>query len=88
MTSDDIVETERLRNIFVAEFEIKDLGPLRYFLSMEVARNRNGISISQRKYVLDLLVETWMLGCKPIDTPINPNLKLREQSESTLVNKS
>ena len=88
LTSDDIVETERLRNIFVAEFEIKDLGPLRYFLSMEVARNRSGISISQRKYVLDLLVETWMLGCKPIDTPINPNLKLREQSESTLVNKS
>ena len=88
LTSDDIVETERLRNIFVAEFEIKDLGPLRYFLSMEVARNRNGISISQRKYVLDLLEETWMLECKPIDTPINPNLKLREQSESTLVNKS
>ena len=88
MTSDDIVETERLRNIFVAEFEIKDLCPLRYFLSMEVARNKSGISISQRKYVLDLLEETWMLECKPIDTPINPNLKLREQFESTLVNKS
>ena len=42
----------------------------------------------KRKYVVDLLEETWMLECKPIDTPINPNLKLREQSESTLVNKS
>lgn len=78
LTSDDIVEMERLKNILAVEFEIKDLGLLRYFLSVEVARNRNGISISQRTYVLDLLKETSMLGSKPTDTPINPNLKLRE----------
>lgn len=31
---------------------------------------KNGINFSQRKYVIDLLTETSMLGCKPIDTPI------------------
>ena len=51
---------------------------MQYFLGMEVAKSRKGISISQRKYVLDLLTETGMLGCKPSDTPI----KARKTMES------
>ena len=77
---------QRLKNTLAAEFEIKDLGPLGYFLGMEVARNRSGISVL-RKYVLDLLEEIEMSGCKPASTLINPNLKLGEQSESTLIDK-
>ena len=32
--------------------------------------------ISQRKYTLDILTGTDMLNCKPVDTPMNPNVKL------------
>ena len=32
--------------------------------------------MSQRKYVLDILVETGMLDCKPVDTPMDPNVNL------------
>ena len=32
--------------------------------------------MSQRKYVLDILEETGMLDCKPVDTLIDPNVKL------------
>ena len=32
--------------------------------------------IFQRKYTLDILVDTSMLDCKPIDTPMDPNVKL------------
>ena len=42
-----------------------------------MARTKKGISISQKKYIIDLLKETSMLGCKPSDTPIEWNDKLR-----------
>ena len=32
--------------------------------------------MSQRKYALDILEETGMLKCKPIDTSMDPNVKL------------
>ncbi|KAM1408355.1 hypothetical protein ACFX2I_008888 [Malus domestica] len=56
---------------------MKELGELKYFLGIEVARSKHGIFQSQRKYVLDLLAETGMLDCKPVDTPIEQNHRLR-----------
>ena len=32
--------------------------------------------ISKRKYTLDILADTGMLDCKPVDTPMDPNVKL------------
>ena len=34
------------------------------------------MNLSKRKYVLDLLNETGMLGSKPVDTPMDLNTKL------------
>ncbi|KAK9088655.1 hypothetical protein Scep_027737 [Stephania cephalantha] len=79
MTGDDIVELESLKNFLSNQFEVKDLGQLKYFLGMEVARSSKGIVISQRKYVLDLLKETGLLGCKPVATPVDPNQKLEKE---------
>ena len=63
-------------------FEINNLGELKYFLEIEVARSRHGIFISQRKYVLNLLSETGMLGSKACDTPIESNQKLSDSSRA------
>ena len=52
---------------------------------MEVACSKKGLCISHRKYTIDLLKETSMLGCKPSSTPIDPNYFLGK--ENTLVNK-
>ena len=76
---------KRLKKVLAIEFKVKDLGQMRYFLGVEVARSRKGISISQRKYVLNLLTETDMLGCKPSDTPIKA--KKRTKSDGKLVDK-
>ncbi|TYK19609.1 Cysteine-rich RLK (receptor-like protein kinase) 8 [Cucumis melo var. makuwa] len=54
---------------------------------MEVARSKEGISVSQRKYTLDLLTETGMLGCRPADTPIEFNCKLGNSDDQVPVDK-
>ena len=53
---------------------------------MEVARSKKGIVVSQRKYVLDLLKETGMSGCRPANTPIDPNQKLGDGKKGDPVN--
>ncbi|CAN6720151.1 unnamed protein product [Malus baccata var. baccata] len=70
ITGDDLEEMMKLEQNLAAEFDMKNLGDLKYSLGVEVARSSRGIFLSQRKYVLDLLKETGMLGCKPVDTPI------------------
>lgn len=76
---------ERLKKSLASNFEIKDLGTLRYFLGMEVARSKKGLVVSQCKFVLDLLKETRMSGCQPSDTPMDPNHKLEEIKYGTPV---
>ena len=49
-SKDDIVEFIQLKKKMGDDFEIKDLENLKYFLEMEVARSKEGISVSQRKY--------------------------------------
>ena len=51
------------------------------------ARSKEGIFINQRKYALDLLNETGMLGCKIAKTPIEPNLKLQPTEAKDVVNR-
>ncbi|KAL6343079.1 hypothetical protein AAG906_017891 [Vitis piasezkii] len=79
LTGDDVIDMERLKQKLATEFEMKDLGSLRYFLGIEVARNKIGISVSQRKYVLDLLGETGLVGCKPVETLVDSNVKIDTQ---------
>lgn len=57
-------------------FHMKDLGPLKYFLGIEVARSADGFFLSQRKYALDIFSEAGHLGAKPSDTPLEHNHNL------------
>ena len=57
-------------------FQTKDLGKLKYFLGIEITLSKSGVVINQRKYALEILEETCMLDCKPVDTPMDPNDKI------------
>lgn len=54
-------------------FHMKDLGTLRYFLGIEVARSKEGMFLCQRKYALDIVSETGLLGSRPAIFPIEQN---------------
>lgn len=54
---------------------------------MEVVRSKKGIVVSLRKYILDLLKETGMSVCRPVDTPIDTNVKLGDIKDGTPVDK-
>ena len=62
------------------------MGTLWYFLGIEVAQFKEGISLSQRKYLVDILEETGLLGSKPVETPMDPNVKLYEDQGELLFN--
>ncbi|XP_021740408.1 uncharacterized protein LOC110706764 [Chenopodium quinoa] len=52
---------------------MKDLGSLKYFLGLEVARSKHGFYVCQRKYALDIIAETRLLGAKPADFLMEQN---------------
>jgi hypothetical protein len=73
----------RLKNLS-KEFEVKDLGQLKYFLGIEIARSPKGIVFSQRKYDLDLLSDTGTIGYRAVSTPIDQNHKLCAHARDTV----
>jgi hypothetical protein len=78
VASSDIVAVHELKYIFHRHFQIKDLGTLRYFLGIEVARSSKGIYLCQRKYTLDILADSGTLGSTPTKVPMQQNLNLTQ----------
>lgn len=84
---DDIILTtssDALRcsiiSLLSAEFAMKDLGQLSYFLGIAVTRTNNGLFLSQQKYAEEILERAGMTACKPCPTPIDTKGKLSAKS--------
>ena len=74
---DDLSLTEKVeRRRFAAEFEMKYLGMVHYFLDMEMWQSADGISLGQGKYVVEILKRFRMMDCKAMNTPMASNMKL------------
>ncbi|KAL0322343.1 UNVERIFIED_CONTAM: Secreted RxLR effector protein [Sesamum calycinum] len=73
ITGSDIVGIEEEKTYLQKHFITKDLGRPRYFLGIEIAHSKHGVSLSQRKYDCDLLQEAGLLGTKSVDTPMDSN---------------
>ncbi len=84
MYVDDILNVNAistLKQFLHSCFWIKDLGNLKYFLGIEVSRSKKGISISQRKYTLEILKDRGLSGSKPVNFPMEQNVKLSDSGE-------
>ena len=81
ITGNDVNAILTLKQFLHSRFWIKDLGNLKYFLGIEVSRSKKGISISQRKYTLGILKDGELLGSKPVNFPMEQNVKLSNSRE-------
>ncbi|XP_022867515.1 uncharacterized protein LOC111387203, partial [Olea europaea var. sylvestris] len=70
------------------QFNIKDRGCLHYFLGLEVTRSSKGIHLTQRKYTLNILSDSSMVGFKPLKLPLEQNFKLQKASGQPLLDPS
>ncbi|GJX72205.1 retrovirus-related pol polyprotein from transposon TNT 1-94 [Tanacetum coccineum] len=63
---------------------IKYLGDLNYYLGVEFLRNSSGLTMSQRKYALDLLQQAKVLNEKLSIIPLNPTSPLNDTDRDPL----
>jgi hypothetical protein len=69
----------------VAEFEMKDLGVMHYFLGLEVWQSPENIFLNQGKYAVEILKRFDMLECKSMNTRMETKLKLLVDTSSELI---
>ncbi|KAK8700422.1 hypothetical protein V6N13_018819 [Hibiscus sabdariffa] len=70
VTGDDDVSIDKVVQEIIVIFSLKDLGDLSFFLGMNVRRVKQGIILSQRKHILEVLETAKMLDANPAPTPM------------------
>ena len=74
-TNHDMVQS--FKEAMMKEYEMTDLGLMKYFLGIQVKQTKGGIFITQEKYIHDLLKKFILESCKPVSTPMALNEKLQ-----------
>ncbi|XP_019059752.1 PREDICTED: uncharacterized protein LOC109117278 [Tarenaya hassleriana] len=85
LIGNDALLLQQTKTNLQTHFKIKDLGPVRFFLGIEIARASSGIHLNQRKYTLELLEEYGLLGAKPLAIPMDTKAKLGLESGTPIV---
>jgi len=59
-------------------FKLRDLGPTSFLLGVSITRDRpsRSLQLSQHQYILEMLQRFNMSDCKPVATPMDPNVRL------------
>ena len=70
LTGNDTSVMKKLLQYLSSEFRMKDMGPLSYFLGIQVRYTPTGLFLNQEKYASELLQTAGMLDCAPMPSPL------------------
>lgn len=66
-----------LKKVLSNHFHMKDMGPVSYFMGLEIDRSEDGFFVSQQKYTLDLIKKFGMTGAMPLKLQMDTHLTLK-----------
>jgi hypothetical protein len=74
----DKLSVKWIKDKFCSRFSMSDQGPLKWFLGMHVARNRESrtLSLDQSRYITDFLKKYGMDACNPVLSPSDVKVTL------------
>jgi len=72
---------EAFKEVMKKEFEMTDLGLMKYFLGLEVIQWKDGIFVLQEMYAEEVLKKFKMTSCNPVSTPMEPSIKLSKYAD-------
>jgi hypothetical protein len=74
-----IHEINKFKSDVNKRFKANDLGPAHYIIGLQIKRDRikKTLTISQAKYIKDMLSRFNMIDAKPISTPADPSLVIK-----------
>lgn len=76
ITGNDHTLIQESKTALQEKFKIKDLGEMKYFFGIEIARSKEGILMNQMKFAFEVITELGLSGSKPMSTPTECNKKL------------
>ncbi|XP_039117786.1 uncharacterized mitochondrial protein AtMg00810-like [Dioscorea cayenensis subsp. rotundata] len=77
LTVDDSAHITLVKQKLCETFLMTDLGPLRYFLGIEITSHFDGYRLSKQCYTLDLLARSGLTDTRTVATPMELHLQLR-----------
>lgn len=83
--SNDHIESENLKKELSNNFQLKDLGQAKQILGMNICidKVKNVITLDQTEYIDTLLLKFNMVDCKTVETPMEKNLNLNKNKETS-----
>ncbi|RVW45415.1 Retrovirus-related Pol polyprotein from transposon TNT 1-94 [Vitis vinifera] len=84
-TGNDEIMFAEFKKSMMLEFDMIDLGKMRYFLGIEVMQRSDGIFINQKKYTQEVLERFSMDKCNPVHNPMVPGFKLTKNGDGVKV---
>lgn len=84
ITGNNLESLRKFKSHLSSCFHTKDLGPLKYFLGIEVAQNNQGIYLCRCKYAFNIHTDTDMLASKSSSLPMEQNHQLGKAKGSFL----